>query len=120
MEPFKTILEQQLKELDTELKRIAVLDEATGDWVARPETVLGEADPNLSADVAEDWGERRATIAQLETRYHNVLLALKKFSANSFGRCEICGEEIDTTRLTVHPAARTCQLHLERERELPL
>jgi len=120
MESYQAILEQELNQLEAELKTIAVLDTATGDWVARPEPLSGEADPNVTADTTEDWNERRATIASLETRYHNVLLALNKFDSDLFGICEVCGETVEAERLQANPAARTCKLHLERERELPL
>jgi RNA polymerase-binding transcription factor DksA len=73
----------------------------------------------VTADTTEDWNERRATIASLETRYHNVLLALKKFDSNTFGVCEVCKEPVEPPRLLANPSARTCKLHLERERELP-
>ncbi len=119
MNEFKKELEKEQKNLVSELKTVAVQDTRTGDWIARPDTITGEADENVSADTTEDWNERRALVAQLETRYHNVTLALKKFVEGSFGKCEICEESIENDRLNANPAARTCKMHLERERELP-
>ena len=119
MEEFKKELESEHKNLISELETIAVQDTKTGDWVAKPDAITGEADENVSADTTEDWNERRALVAQLETRYHNVVLALKKFEDNTFGRCEICEEVIESDRLNANSAARTCKIHLERERELP-
>ena len=120
MEEHKKYLETELENLVAELKTIAVQDSNTGDWVAQPEKVTAEADANVGADTTEDWNERRAVVGQLETRYHNVLIALKKFEDGSYGTCEICGEQIEADRLDANPAARTCKIHLERERELPL
>ena len=114
------ILEKDLAQVTAELQTIATQDETTGDWVAVPEGHQAEADPNSEADVVEDWNERRALMAQLETRYHNITLALTKFDLGTFGKCEICEEEVEDKRLAVNPSARTCKLHLERERELPL
>lgn len=120
MTDFKNTLESEKENLISELETIAVQDTVSGDWVAKPADYQNEADPNSSADNTEEWNERRALVAQLETRYHNILLALAKCSAGTFGRCEICREEIEMDRLTINPAARTCKLHLERGRELPL
>ncbi len=120
MEDYKKILEEEHNKLVTELRTIAVQNTETGDWVAQPEKITGEADKNITADSVEDWNERRAIVAQLETRYHNVVLALNKFIDNTFGQCEICDEPIETDRLQVNSAARTCKIHMERGRELPL
>ena len=120
MEAFKERLEEERKQLVVELNTIAVQDPESGDWVAKPDKVIGEADPNLSADTTEDWNERRAMMAQLETRYHNVMIALKKFETNTYGICEISGEPIEADRLEANPAARTNKINMERERELPL
>lgn len=120
MNEYIKILENQKEELVSELKKIAVQNEHTGDWVATPEEHSGEADKNVAADTAEDWNERRAILSQLEMRFHNISLALDKVEKNTFGICEVCQEKIEEERLTVNPSARTCKLHLERERELPL
>jgi RNA polymerase-binding transcription factor DksA len=45
---------------------------------------------------------------------------LKKMEQNTFGTCEICGNEIEEDRLEAMPSARTCKAHLENERELSL
>ncbi len=120
MDEYKKDLENEHSNLVSELETIAVQDTRTGDWIARPDALTGEADENVSADTTEEWNERRALVAQLETRYHNVSLALKKFTDNTFGKCEICEEQIENDRLNANAAARTCKIHLERERELPL
>ena len=119
MEELKKQLEVEHKNLVAELETVAVQDTKTGDWIAKPDSLVGEADPNMTADTTEDWNERRALVAQLETRYHHVVMALKKFADNAFGKCEICDETIEDDRLVANPAARTCKMHLERERELP-
>ena len=120
MNEYKTKLEEEKEQLIAELKTIAIQNAETGDWVAKPDAITGEADGNVIADTTEEWNERRALMAQLETRYHNVVLALKKFENGTFGICEISDEQIEKDRLDANPAARTCKLHLERERELPL
>ena len=113
-------LQDLLQTLHTNLETIAVYDEASGDWVAKPDgTEVAEADPNVTADVVEDWNERRATLSQLETRYNNVKRALRKIEDGTYGICEISGEPIETDRLAANPAARTCKQHMDEEANLP-
>lgn len=120
-EHYKTQLEAERIRLQTDLHTIAVLDEATGDWVALPiAEELTEADENLEADGVESWNERRATVSQLETSYKNIVRALEKIAAGTYGICEISGEVIEADRLAANPSARTCKLHRDNERELSL
>lgn len=120
-EPFKTKLETELEKITAELSGIAEQNSETGDWVAVPLTTeMGDADENVQADMVEEWNERRALVAQLETRYRNIIRALKKIEGGTYGTCEISGEPIETERLEANPAARTTLANADREKELPL
>jgi RNA polymerase-binding transcription factor DksA len=79
-----------------------------------------DSDSNNIADFGEEADERIATLAELETRYRNVVRALEKIEAGTFGLCEISGEPIEEARLNANPAARTCVAHREDEYDLPL
>ncbi len=120
MQHLKDRLIDEKEKLVSELRTIATYNESSGDWVAKPEALSGEADQNLTADTTEEWNERRAMVAQLETRFHNVYRALKKFDTGTYGICEVSKDPIEPDRLEANPAARTCKLHMEKERELPL
>lgn len=118
---YKQELENLLETITKDLQTIAVYEDSTGDWIAKPEgTAVHEADANVSADIVEDWNERRATLQELETRYNNILRALQKIEAGTFGRCEISGHDIEPDRLAANPAARTCKAHMNEEASLPL
>ncbi|MCA9363300.1 hypothetical protein KC851_03190 [Candidatus Kaiserbacteria bacterium] len=120
-EELKTELEKELAELTADLKKIAVLNPTTNDWVARPPIEdVASADKNTEADSAEEWGERRAVLAQLETRYYNLVRALSKFSNGTYGLCEVSGNPIEANRLKANPAARTNLANIDRENELPI
>lgn len=117
---YKKRLEEELHLLKEELRRIGIQDpDNAHNWIARPEHVGGEADPNVAADAVEDWNEKHATIENLEIRYNNIQRALKKIEDGTYGTCEISGEGIETERLDANPAARTCAKHLEEEHTLP-
>ncbi|MEN9920262.1 MAG: hypothetical protein RL538_155 [Candidatus Parcubacteria bacterium] len=115
----KNNLEAELTRVKEELSSIAQYDEATGDWTAIPDAVgLAEADENSEADGLEEWNERTATVTQLEMIHQNIVRALQKIEAGTYGTCEICGTVIEEDRLEVLPTARTCKEHRDEERTL--
>ena len=117
----KTALETELKDITKELETIAEKNPKSNDWVAVPDKEEPvSADKNVVADSTEEWNERRAVVAQLEIRYGNIVKALKKFDAETFGICEISGQAIEEDRLNANPAARTNIANMDREQELSL
>ena len=111
---YKTALEEMLKNITEELKTIGI--HKPSDWIAVPEDLdAEEPDLNLAADSVEEWNERSAIVATLETRYNGIVSALARIEAGTFGTCEVCGNEIEEKRLAVSPTARTCMQHLEDE-----
>jgi DnaK suppressor protein len=118
---IKATLEDTLATLTTELSAIAVHNPETDDWEALPVGAdSSEPDENDEADVVEEWNERRATVAVLETDYRNTKRALAKIAAGTYGICEVSGEPIEEARLHANPAARTCIAHREEEDLLSL
>ena len=118
---YKQKLEEELIKITEELSGLGIHNpENPDDWIAVPkEEMKGEADPNVAADQVEDWDERRAVLAQLETRFNNIRRALRKISEGTFGTCEVYGEPIEGDRLDANPAARTCKAHMNEENNLP-
>lgn len=118
---YKDRLEQELATITEELQSLGIHNpDVPEDWQAIPTGVeVGEADPNVGADRVEDWDTRRATLANLETRYNNIRRALTKIADGTYGVCEISGEAIETDRLDANPAARTCKAHINNEADLP-
>lgn len=113
-------LQSERVRIVADLEAIALYNESTGDWEATPADELEEADPNSEADGVEEWNERSAIVAQLETLFRNVNRALEKIAENTYGVCEICGEAIATERLVFLPTARTCVPHMDDEQTLAL
>lgn len=120
MKAYKAQLEIMLEELIKELHSIGILDPHNpSDWIAIPESVdTNEPDENLAADVVEEWDERQALVATLERRYNDLNRALAKVDTDAFGICEICTAAIESDRLDVNPAARTCKAHMDEEEAL--
>ncbi len=117
---YKIPLEAEAAELTKQLGNLGSLDHTVaGDWVSTPgEAMEAEADESLIADRVEEALTRDGELAPLETRYADVVRALEKIAAGAFGSCEICQSDIETDRLTVNPAARTCKAHLNDEVDL--
>jgi len=108
-------LTEMLEAITTELQTVGINDPKNpSDWIAVPDsTESSDADANVSADALEDFQERQSLVAVLETRYNNIVLALEKIDAGTFGTCEVCNAPIEENRLDANPAARTCIAHLE-------
>lgn len=118
---FKTLLETDRTRIITDLTSIAVYDPVTGDWEAIPEADdLEESDENNLADAVEEWNERHATVAALETTFRDIERALEKIVTGTYGFCEVGGEPIELERLEILPTARTCTVHMEHEDVLSL
>jgi len=122
LQQYKTALTKEHDLLRTQLQSIGALDPTVeGDWVSTPaDTERTEADENIVADRAEEWIARAGELSELETRFNNIVRALEKIDAGTYGRCEICNEEIEADRLLANPAARTCKTHLNDEVDLAL
>lgn len=106
-------LEAEKKLLEEELGGVARFNEETKQWEATPDQdLMGEIDENDAADRFEDFEERTAMVRTLQARYQDVIAAIQKIEAGSYGICEVGGEKIEADRLEANPAARTCKEHM--------
>ncbi len=113
-------LTKMLLNVTNDLKTVGIHNpENPADWLAVPEGVdANQSDPDLLADVVEEWDERAALVATLERQYNDITRALTKIKEGTYGTCETCGETIEADRLTANPAARTCKAHMNDEGNL--
>ena len=115
-EHFKKKLEAEKKLLEEELGKVGRRNpDNLSDWEATPpvDRDTSQADENTVADSIEGYEENVAIVNTLETRYQDLKSALDKIKHNTFGLCQVCGEEIDTERLEANPSARKCREHME-------
>ncbi len=106
-----------LEEITKELQSIGIHNpSAKEDWIAVPgDHDEAEPDPNDAADSVEDWNERRAIVSALEPRYNNIVHALERIKEGTYGKCSVCGNDIEEARLEANPAAPTCAVHMEEQ-----
>jgi RNA polymerase-binding transcription factor DksA len=110
---FKEKLEEQKKRLETEMGGIGRSNpNVPGDWEPIPSETGTEADLADQAEVVMSRESNTAILADLEARYDTILAALKRIENGKYGKCEVCGEEIEEARLEADPSATTCKKHL--------
>jgi len=109
---LKKKLEKEKALLEKELLKFADKDKKVeGDYDTRfPDAGVHTSAPDESAQEVYAYENLLALEYALELRLKDVTEALNKIKTNesSFGKCEKCSKEIETARLKVNPAARTC------------
>lgn len=93
-------------------RAVAQLERLRRDHAAIVEVVqLDRPDDEHDPDGATLGWERQqlaALIRQVETRVAGIDHALARVDADTWGRCEACGDPIGEERLAARPSARTC------------
>lgn len=66
--------------------------------------------PDFSEEAQEEAAANslKALDAQERRELADIILALKKIEAGTFGTCELCSRDITTERLTALPMVRLC------------
>ena len=115
------LTEDQLEELrgaleaekDAVEEELAEHGKATGggEWQGSSESEGEEADPSDVADNIEELVTNVPLTGELERRYREIKDALARMKKGTYGKCEVCGEDIPYDRLEANPAARTCITH---------
>lgn len=104
---LKKQLEAEKKEIEEELKAIAVKDrKVTGDYDAKFPSFGTKTDEN-AMEVTE-YQDRLALHSTLEVDLLRINNALAKMKAGTYGMCEKCTQPIDIKRLQAFPAAPLC------------
>lgn len=102
----RAILEARLRELDTALARLDA-DDASLRHDRADATADDEHDPEGST-LSGEWQRVDALRrARLDERAE-VLAALDRVEAGTYGICAVCGQPIPAARLEVRPMATTC------------
>jgi len=111
---IKEKLEKERDVLLAQMKDMGKLNAETGEWDATPEELeFPESDENDKADRFENFEARSSMMRTLAPRLDIILKSLKGINRESFGKCVVCGKDIEMARLEVNPAAQTCKKHLE-------
>lgn len=116
---WQTTLQNEKSELEGQLGQIGRRNpQNKSDWEVKP---LEEPETSFRDEVAselEEMDKREEVELSLEHRLREVNQALERLKQGRYGICEIGGEPIETKRLRINPAARTCKVHLNQEKNL--
>jgi RNA polymerase-binding transcription factor DksA len=111
---IKEKLEKERDALLEQMKDMGRLNKETGEWETIPEALeFPESDENDKADRFENFEARSSMMKTLEPRLSAILKSLRGINRDSFGKCVVCGKDIEMARLEANPAAQTCKKHLE-------
>lgn len=112
---FKDRLESEKKTLENELSSVGRINpNDPEDWQATPADLnIPQADKNEVADQVEEFEERAAVERALEDRLVEIKGALGRIESGNYGKCKVCGGEIEEKRLEANPAAETCVEHIK-------
>jgi RNA polymerase-binding transcription factor DksA len=113
-EYFKTKLLEEKTMLEAELQTVGRKNPSNlADWEGKePEMDTDRADEGEVAEGIDGLDTNNAILNDLEIRYNEILTALKKIDAGTYGICEVNGETIEEDRLEANPAAKTCKTHM--------
>lgn len=110
---YQTVLQAEKEKLEGELATVARRNPSNPmDWEPIPQGTGQEADPNDAADLIEGYEDNAGIVKELEIRYNQVLAALSRIEAGTYGVCTAGGEAIEEARLQADPAAATCVAHI--------
>lgn len=108
---FKTKLEEEKRLLEEELSTVATRNpQNPTDWEPKYTTEdVDKAEYGDVADAIEETENNIGILHNLEIKYTEVIKALSKIDAGTFGICEVGGEHIEEARLEANPSATTCK-----------
>ncbi len=112
LESLRGLLEAECDSLEEGLVGHGRVQGEGGDWQGNSSGLSGiEADPTDVADQIEELVTNVPLVEELEARHRDVVSAIERIEAGTYGMCEVSKEHIPFARLEANPAARTCIKH---------
>jgi RNA polymerase-binding transcription factor DksA len=102
---LKDKLLAEKKRLEDALSKFATKTDVPGEYETRIEEIGTDMEDNVTE--VESYVDNLAVEANLEHELRDVLDALEKMDAGTYGICEKTGVEIALDRLRAYPAAKT-------------
>lgn len=100
------MLESEKEQLEEELAEHG--HKSDGDWVATADGFEGQVPDDIdAADRFEELATNVPLVEGAEKRLADIIHALQKMDAGTYGMCEVSAKEIPLERLLANPEART-------------
>lgn len=111
---FKEVLLKEKKALENSLSSIGRKNPKNpSDWEGTiPENGADEADDLEVAISLEQFENNTTEVENLEKQLNDVKNALEKIENDNYGKCEVCGNDIEEDRLNANHSAPTCKSHM--------
>lgn len=104
---LKKVLLEEKEKLEKNLEKIArPIDKRDGEYETNFERIGEDKDDN--ATEVEQYADSLPVETALENKLKDVIAALSRIEAGTYGFCENCQKEIDIERLRINPSAKTC------------
>jgi RNA polymerase-binding transcription factor DksA len=109
----RELLTTELEELDdrAEFATAAAAEPASGDLSAN-ESGTTQHPADFASEVTNRM-ESEGLVRTVELQRRRVQDALGRLDGGTYGRCEVCGQEIDDERLEARPEVSTCREHAD-------
>lgn len=113
---FKSLLEDEKIRIEKELESISAKVGSGENNIEAIQLEVGEdtADREDVAESIESYENNESIVVALRTELSEIDHALGKINLNNetYGVCEVGGEQIEEDRLEANPSARTCKGHI--------
>lgn len=109
----RELLTTELEELDdrAEFATESAAQPASGDLAAN-ESGTTQHPADFASEVTSRM-ESEGLVRTVELQRRRVADALARLEGGTYGRCEVCGREIDDERLEARPEVSTCREHAD-------
>ena len=101
-----------LKEQDRLIEAMGAMGVLTGvvdgNWTVHKEEGPTETEPNMLTSQFQEETTNEGVLETLEERLKEVTDALERVEKGNYGKCIVCGMEIEKERLEANPAALNC------------
>jgi DnaK suppressor protein len=112
-ERARELLTTELADLDdrAQFAASAAAEPAAGDLAAN-ESGTTQHPADFASEITNRM-ESEGLVRTIELQRRRVQDALARLDGGTYGRCEVCGREIDDERLEARPEVSTCREHAD-------
>ncbi len=110
---YKDLLLKEQDGLIEAMKTMGQLgDIGTGHWETHTDPAENkELEKDALADKFEEETTNEGVLDTLEERLKEITDSLERIEKGTYGKCSVCGKEIEEAKLEANPAATTCLEH---------
>ena len=109
---LKEKLLEEKKDLEQDLQTESTATPLEADGLTAKYPDYGDKEEENASEVA-DYSTNVTLEKQIEKSLKAVNYALEQIDKGEYGKCQVCGEEIEQERLLANPTAQQCLKHVK-------